>query len=52
MQKWKCRKCGYVYDPEKGAPGIKVLTEFEDISDSFKCPQCGVDKSYFRKMRG
>ena len=51
MQKWKCRKCGYVYDPAKGAPGVKVNTEFEDVREDFKCPVCDADKHFFRKMR-
>ncbi|WP_178648136.1 rubredoxin [uncultured Methanobrevibacter sp.] len=51
MEKWKCRKCGYVYDPEKGAPGYKAGLEFEELKESFKCPTCKASKSMFRKMR-
>ncbi|MDO5849160.1 MAG: rubredoxin [Methanobrevibacter sp.] len=51
MQKWRCKKCGYVYDPEEGAPGFKIGTAFEDLPDSFKCPTCGATKPFFRKMR-
>lgn len=51
MQKWRCRKCGYVYDPEEGARGYKKGLKFEDLPDSFTCPTCGAQKSFFRKMR-
>ena len=31
MQKYKCTVCGYIYDPDKGAPdsGIKAGTPFD-----------------------
>ena len=38
--KYRCRVCGYVYDPEKGdeinliSPGI----EFVDLPDTCRCP--------------
>lgn len=46
---YECRACGYVYEPAKGdnqnniAPG----TLFTDLSDSWRCPVCGVPKSQF-----
>ncbi|MBN2545239.1 MAG: rubredoxin [Spirochaetes bacterium] len=51
MYKYKCKICGYVYDPEKGdrenniKPGIK----FEDLPDSWLCPICGAGKDKFIK---
>lgn len=51
MQKWRCKKCGYVYDPEKGSPMYKNGIKFEDLPDSYKCPTCGAAKISFRKMR-
>ena len=49
MKKYKCRVCGYIYDPEKGDPdsGISPGTAFEDIPQDWVCPVCGVDKSQF-----
>jgi rubredoxin len=52
MEKWECTACGYIYDPQKGDPehGIAPGTKFEDIPDTWVCPQCGVDKSMFQKL--
>ena len=49
MTKYVCTVCGYVYDPEVGDPdsGIEAGTEFEDISDDWVCPVCGVGKDMF-----
>lgn len=53
MQKYQCTVCGYIYDPEKGDPdsGIEPGTAFEDISDDWSCPKCGVTKSDFEAMK-
>jgi rubredoxin len=50
--KYKCKVCGYVYDPEKGDPdsGIKPGTAFKDIPATWACPVCGVDKSQFERI--
>ena len=52
MDKWQCTACGYIYDPQKGDPdhGIAPGTAFEEIPDTWVCPQCGVDKSMFEKL--
>lgn len=52
MEKWECVVCGYIYDPEKGDPdsGVPPGTPFEQIPDSWVCPDCGVDKSDFVKL--
>jgi rubredoxin len=52
MDKWECTACGYIYDPAKGDPdgGIAPGTAFEDIPDTWVCPQCGVDKTFFQKL--
>jgi rubredoxin len=52
MDKWECTACGYIYDPKLGDPdhGIAPGTAFEDIPDTWVCPQCGVDKSMFQKL--
>jgi rubredoxin len=52
MTKWECMVCGYVYDPVKGDPdhGVAPGTKFEDIPDSWVCPECGVTKDNFTKI--
>ena len=49
MKKYKCSVCGWIYDPEVGDPdnGVQPGTAFEDISDDWVCPECGVGKSDF-----
>jgi alkane 1-monooxygenase len=39
-----CPGCGYVYDPEKGAPreGFEAGTAWSSIPDDWCCPDCGV----------
>jgi rubredoxin len=49
MKKYRCKVCGYIYDPEFGDPatGIPAGTPFEDIPSSWFCPICGVTKDDF-----
>ena len=51
MEKWKCIVCGYIYDPVKGDPANNVAagTKFEDIPDTWVCPECGAGKDMFEK---
>jgi rubredoxin len=39
----------YIYDPTVGDPanGIPPRTNFEDIPDTWTCPECGVLKEDF-----
>jgi rubredoxin len=48
-EKMKCKVCGYIYDPKEGESrqDVKPDTEWEDISDNFKCPSCGAPKKMF-----
>lgn len=52
MGKWKCTACNYIYDPAKGDHGNGVApgTKFEDIPDTWVCPDCGVEKAQFEKI--
>ena len=52
MEKWECQACGWVYDPAVGDPanGVPPGTRFEDIPDTWVCPQCGVGKDLFQKL--
>jgi rubredoxin len=52
MKKYMCSVCGHVYDPAVGDPdgGIAPGTPFEAIPDSWRCPDCGMDKSAFAEL--
>ncbi len=52
MEKWECMVCGYIYDPAVGDPtqGVQPGTKFEDIPDTWVCPECGVTKDNFKKL--
>lgn len=47
MEKWVCELCGYVYDPAKGADGVKPGTAFEELPDDWECPECFAEKDRF-----
>jgi rubredoxin len=52
MDKYICKICEYIYDPEKGdstqniAPGIA----FEDLPDDWVCPECIEGKEMFEEQ--
>jgi rubredoxin len=52
LSSFKCKVCGYVYDPKKGdekraiSPGIR----FEELPDRWRCPVCGYPKSHFYRI--
>ena len=52
MSKYKCLVCGYIYNPSVGDPdnGVAPGTSFEDLPDSWVCPECGVGKDQFEKI--
>lgn len=49
MDRYMCKVCGYVYDPEEGDPesGVDPGTPFEELPSDWICPVCGVEKSEF-----
>ena len=49
MEKYICSACGYIYDPAVGDPdnGVAPGTAFEDIPDTWVCPECGAGKDSF-----
>lgn len=49
---WVCLVCDYVYDEAVGMPedGIPPGTRFEDIPETWLCPDCGVGKSDFQLL--
>lgn len=52
MSKYKCLVCGYIYYPNVGDSdnGIAPGTSFEDLPDTWVCPECGVGKDQFEKV--
>lgn len=52
MQKWKCKICGYIYDPEKGDPDgdVPPNTPFDKLPDEWVCPVCGAPKDMFENI--
>lgn len=49
MKKYQCIVCGWIYDEAEGWPseGITAGTKWENIPDSWSCPDCGVSKADF-----
>jgi len=49
---WMCVVCGFIYDEAKGLPeeGIAPGTRWEDIPDTWTCPDCGVTKDDFEML--
>ena len=52
MAKYRCTVCGYIYDPAVGdsSQGIAAGTPFEQLPDTWVCPECGVAKDMFEKI--
>jgi len=52
MTKYRCKICGYVYNPENGdsESGVKPGTAFEELPDGWICPVCGAPKDQFEKI--
>ncbi|MEZ5464017.1 MAG: rubredoxin [Lysobacteraceae bacterium] len=49
---WLCVVCGFTYDEAEGLPeeGIEPGTRWEDIPDTWTCPDCGVGKEDFEMI--
>ena len=49
---WMCVVCGFIYDEAAGLPeeGIAPGTRWEDIPDTWTCPDCGVTKDDFEMV--
>lgn len=52
MKTYMCVICGFVYDESAGLPaeGIAPGTQWEDIPDSWRCPDCGAGKDDFEMV--
>ena len=49
---YMCVVCGYIYDEAQGSPdeGIEPGTRWEDVPDTWVCPDCGVTKDDFEMI--
>lgn len=49
FRKWQCYFCGFVYDEAQGWPAGNLVpgTRWEDIPETWVCPDCGAAKSEF-----
>ncbi len=52
MKKWRCVICDFIYDEAKGMPseGIAPGTKWEDVPETWTCPDCGAGKSDFQMV--
>ena len=52
MTKWECIICGHVYDEAIGDPenGVAAGTLWQDVPESWLCPDCGASKADFVLM--
>jgi len=52
MEKFRCKICGYVYNPESGDPvfGIKEGTPFKNLPADWTCPVCSVNTDDFEPI--
>ncbi|MCK7596925.1 rubredoxin [Microbulbifer sp. CAU 1566] len=49
QRKFMCILCGFVYDEKLGRPeeGIPAGTAWQDVPESWICPDCGMSKGDF-----
>lgn len=52
MDKFICKVCANIYDPEKGDPEDNIApgTPFENLSDTWMCPVCGSGKDKYELL--
>ena len=46
---YMCLICGFIYDEAAGVPdeGIQPGTRWEELPDTWECPDCGISKADF-----
>lgn len=51
-KKWMCVVCGWIYDEEKGDPdsGLPPGTRWDDVPESWVCPDCAAGKEDFEMV--
>jgi rubredoxin len=52
FKSWMCVVCGWIYHEEEGAPddGIPPGTVWDDVPESWVCPDCGAGKEDFEMV--
>lgn len=52
LRTWMCVVCGFLYSEAEGLPeeGIAPGTRWEDIPETWTCPDCGVTKADFEMV--
>jgi rubredoxin len=52
MKKWQCLLCAFSYDEALGMPeeGVPPGTRWQDVPESWSCPDCGATKSDFHMV--
>ena len=52
MKSYQCIVCGHIYSEEHGDPAeaIPAGTLWEDVPDTYECPECGVSKKDFEMI--
>ena len=52
LRTWQCALCAFVYDEATGLPedGIAPGTRWEDVPETWSCPDCSASKSDFQMV--
>ncbi|HFJ9783067.1 TPA: rubredoxin [Stenotrophomonas maltophilia] len=52
LRTWMCVVCGFLYSEAEGLPeeGIEPGARWEDIPETWTCPDCGVTKADFEMV--
>ncbi len=52
FKNWMCLICGFIYDEASGAPedGIAPGTRWNEVPESWTCPECGAHKEDFEMV--
>ncbi|ODN42065.1 rubredoxin [Piscirickettsia litoralis] len=51
-KRYMCIVCGFIYDEAEGWPedGIPPGTHWQDVSETWQCPDCGASKDDFEMV--
>ncbi|MBD2136983.1 rubredoxin [Anabaena sp. FACHB-1237] len=52
LDRYECRACGYVYEPEKGDDKYHIVagTAFAELPVNWRCPVCSAKKAAFANI--
>ena len=52
FNRYQCPGCGHIYDEQRGNPreGFTPGTRWDDIPETWTCPDCGAAKSDFQMV--